>query len=65
MLCKTKLEEIEGFIPSKISEGASLKEGAKLISNNDGGCLVCERGIITLWDLAIKQWTLKKLTIAR
>ncbi len=63
-LLETEIGKIECSTPNKITSKANVKRGAELMVQNTDGCLVCERGVVTPWDLVIKPWKLGKLTIS-
>jgi hypothetical protein len=41
----------------------SVKNGARKIAENSEECLVCEKGVITPWDLIMKPLALGALKI--
>ena len=64
-LLETEIGKIEGSNPTKIDSEANVKEGAELMMQTTDGCLVCEKGVVTPWDLVIKPWKQGKLAIQK
>ncbi len=63
-LLETELGEIEGTHPHKINGRSNVREGAhELMRQAKDGCLACNGGIVTSWDLIIKPWRLRRLSI--
>ena len=63
-LLETEIGEIEGSHPDKISSKTSIKEAAEHMMQTSQGCLVCDRGVVTPWDLVVKPWKLGKLSVS-
>lgn len=58
------LGEIEHARPEYIDEGADLKKAAEQIIAAKDHCLICEKGVITPWDLVMKPWEQHRLTLS-
>ncbi len=53
-LLDVKLEDLETMTPVKVRGSTSAKKGARLMSEQDEECLICEKGVITPWDMIMK-----------
>ena len=62
-LLNGRLGDLEGIEPVKLHSNQSVKEAAALVGGN-AGCVICEAGIVTPWDLIMKPWDNNKLRIA-
>ena len=58
------LEDVEKVQPDAISAEFDLKSGSEMMTRSSDNCLVCEKGIVTPWDLIVKPWEQGKLTIS-
>lgn len=61
---ETEIGEIESSLPNKVSSETSIKEAAEHMIRTAEGCLVCDRGVVTPWDLLIKPWKSGKLSVS-
>ncbi len=57
------LNNVEKLKPQTISSKASIKIGANIIKSRIEECLVCEKGVLTPWDLIVKPFEMDKLRI--
>ncbi|HYB03141.1 MAG TPA: hypothetical protein VED17_01675, partial [Nitrososphaerales archaeon] len=48
------LGDLDAAKPPRVPESQSAKRAARLIENQSEECLVCEKGVITPWDLIMK-----------
>ncbi len=62
-LLEVRLGDLETLEPLKVSGTLSAKKGAGLIADQSQETLVCERGVITPWDLIMKPLTRGALKI--
>jgi predicted transcriptional regulator len=62
-LLDAKLCEIKSVQPQKISPETRIDEAVQYLYNSRIGCLICDRGLITPWDVIMKPWERKKLVI--
>ena len=62
-LLEAKISEIDGSSPNNISSDANVGVGAETIIQTTDDCLVCEKGVVTPWDIVIKPWKLGKLVV--
>ena len=53
-LLDAKLGDLETFSPQQVKGSLNAKKGAKLMASQIEECLVCEKGVITPWDLLMK-----------
>lgn len=53
-LLDVRLGDLETFSPEKVRGTSSAKKGAKLMADQRDECLVCEKGVLTPWDLVMK-----------
>ena len=61
---ETEIGEIEGTHASRISSETSIKEAAAHMIKTSETCLVCDRGVVTPWDLVVKPWKVGKLSVS-
>jgi len=57
------LGDIETLEPPFVRGSSSVRKGAKSLSDHSEECLVCEKGVITPWDLIMKPLALGVLKI--
>ena len=57
------LDDIEPLEPFFVRGSSSVKMGARSIADHSEECLVCEKGVITPWDLIMKPLALGALKI--
>jgi hypothetical protein len=62
-LLDATLGDLEKTRPVPVSSDISLKEAAVLMKDALEECLVCDDGLLTPWDLIMKPYLMKKLTI--
>ena len=62
-LLDVKLSDLETFKPPKVRSSLSAANGARLMRDQIEECLVCEKGVITPWDLLMKPLSLDSLEI--
>jgi CBS domain-containing protein len=62
-LLDANLGDLESILPERVSPDAKVNEIAgKLFANSTkGDCLICEKGLVTPWDMIIKPWRRGKL----
>jgi len=58
-----KLGDLESTEPSKLRGERSVKEAAELVRGS-AGCVICEAGIVTPWDIIMKPWEQNELRIS-
>lgn len=46
--------ELPSFFPPFVDSEMSVIEAARLMNPDDGDCLLCDRGLVTFWDLVVK-----------
>lgn len=56
--------EVERLHPKSVSSELTVAQGARELHAKPGQCLVCEKGVVTPWDLVMKPWSSKALIIA-
>jgi hypothetical protein len=64
-LLDLNLGEIEPLEPLFVRSNSSARKGAKSISDHREECLICEKGVVTPWDLIMKPLALGALKIKR
>lgn len=64
-LLDSKLGDLEGLIPIKVSQKSGIKTASKTMRGEVEECLICEKGVATPWDMIMKPWIAGKLRIAR
>ena len=57
------LGDLERMEPKKISSKASLKTAALSMKDASEDCLICEKGVVTPWDLIMKPRKMRRLKI--
>ena len=62
-LLSFNLGDIEAVEPLLVRGSSSVKKGARSILDHSEECLVCEKGVITPWDLIMKPLALGALKI--
>jgi len=62
-LLDVRLEDLEALTPMKVQSSTSAKKGAHLMREQSEECLVCEKGVVTPWDMIMKPLTLGSLKI--
>ncbi|MDG6995849.1 MAG: CBS domain-containing protein [Nitrososphaerota archaeon] len=53
-LLKTPASELPSSKPPVVDSRMSIAEAAQLMNPDTGDCLICDRGLVTFWDLVIK-----------
>ncbi len=56
--------EVDRLQPRSASSELTIARAARELHERPGQCLVCERGVVTPWDLVMKPWLSKALVIA-
>jgi CBS domain-containing protein len=62
-LLNARLGDLKSTQPRTVELELPISQAARIVYD-DGGCLLCGEGIITPWDLIIKPWIQKKLSIS-
>lgn len=62
-LLDAKLGDLDLISPVQVSNTVSIREAAASMRKSADSCLVCSYGVITPWDLLMKPFIQKKLTI--
>ena len=62
-LLEGKLRDLESTRPISLRDEQSVGVAAELLHVEDGGCAICESGIVTPWDVVIKPWKQNRLRI--
>lgn len=62
-LLDTTIEKLDLMQPAKLSGRSKLKNAAAIMMAEKAECLVCEKGVITPWDLVMKPWKMGKLNL--
>ncbi len=62
-LLDAHLGDLEKMQPIGISSRASLKRAAASMRNASEECLICEKGVVTPWDLIIKPRRMRRLKV--
>lgn len=62
-LLDAKLADLEKTEPLQITEETGIKAAVMSMKNAGGDCLVCEKGVITPWDLVMKPFARHELKI--
>ncbi len=63
-LLDAKLSDVKSTKPESVSATASINRAAVELCAIGGGCLICDKGVVTPWNMIIKPWSEKKLTIS-
>jgi len=61
----TPLSAIERSEPRSVPVDTSLKQAASTLTAMRGQTLVCEKGVVTPWDVVMKPWRAKALGIRK
>lgn len=59
------LEDVQAMTPKRISSHLSIKDAAMVMKETLEDCLICEKGIITPWDLIMKPFIKGELKFAK
>ncbi len=64
-LLDANLDDLVSIRPQRISSKIGINKAAALLyaKGGRGGCLVCDKGVVTPWDMIMKPWRQKKLSI--
>jgi hypothetical protein len=62
-LLETSVENLETIEPPSLSERLKLGKAAALMQEEIKECLVCEKGVVTPWDMIMKPWKSGKMVI--
>jgi len=62
-LLDANLGNLEAMNPEKVSAKSKIKDAASVMRGQIEECLVCEKGVLTPWDLVMKPWLEGKLEI--
>jgi CBS domain-containing protein len=57
------LNKLDSIHPSFLVGTTNMKEAARIMSKEIEECLVCEKGIVTPWDVVMKPWIMRKMTL--
>lgn len=57
------VDKLEAMQPPKLSGGTGVKDAASIMMEQIEECLVCEKGVITPWDVIMKPWKMAKLSL--
>lgn len=58
-----RIGDLEGIEPFKLESSQNVKDAAALLVVS-AGCVICESGIVTPWDIILGPWEKKELRIA-
>ena len=64
-LLDSKLSDVKSLEPKMISANTDITSAARELYKNKDGCLMCEKGIVTAWDLVMKPWNRNKNSVRR
>jgi CBS domain-containing protein len=64
-LLDSKLGELEGLRPINVGQKSGIISASKTMRGEVEECLICEKGVVTPWDMLMKPWIAGKLKIAR
>lgn len=53
-LLEAKASELPSSFPPFVDCEMSISDAAKLMNPDDGDCLICDKGLVTFWDLVVK-----------
>jgi len=62
-LLDANLGDLDAMNPEKVSAKSKIKHAATVMRAQIEECLVCEKGVLTPWDLVMKPWLEGKLEI--
>lgn len=62
-ILQTPASEAPRLQPKSVSSELTIARGARELHEKRGQCLVCEKGVVTPWDLVMKPWLSKALDI--
>lgn len=54
-LLQSSVSELPSITPPFVESELSISEAVGMLSPETGDCLICERGIVTFWDLVMKE----------
>ncbi|MDG6999872.1 MAG: CBS domain-containing protein [Nitrososphaerota archaeon] len=63
-LIDTKLGHVKGVQPISVGSNIPVTSAALELYSSLGGCLTCDDGIITPWDIVMKPWAKGELDIS-
>ena len=53
-LLEVTASELPSSFPPFVDSGMSIIEAARLMNPDYGDCLICDKGLVTFWDLVVK-----------
>lgn len=59
----TPVNKIETMKPASLPINTKLKDAAETMRSEIEECLICEKGVVTPWDMIVKPWKMNKLTL--
>lgn len=62
-LLEVKVDELEPMEAIKLPGKTKVKDAASTMMEQIEECLICEKGVITPWDMIMKPWSLRRLTL--
>ncbi|MDA4111593.1 MAG: CBS domain-containing protein [Thaumarchaeota archaeon] len=62
-LLDVNLGDLDAFEPPFVRDNSRVKAAARVMENQTEECLICEKGVITPWDLVMKPLAAGKLRI--
>lgn len=65
VLLDGRLGDLDGEKPMRVSSNNLVKEAALFLRGMSDGCLVCDRGVLTPWDLVMKPLLDGKLAVRK
>lgn len=59
----TPISNLETMQPLRLAGNTRIKEAAQTIMGEIEECLICEKGVVTPWDMIMKPWQMGKLNL--
>jgi CBS domain-containing protein len=53
-LLEVKASQLPSSFPPFVDSEMNVNEAARLMNPDDGDCLICDKGLVTFWDLVVK-----------
>lgn len=63
-MLNSTIDEVGPIESEEVEGGMSIRDAARLITPTHGNTLLCDRGIITPWDLVMKPWSMGRLVLS-
>jgi CBS domain-containing protein len=59
------IDDVGAVDAEEIRDGMSLEDAADYMARSQGATLVCEKGVVSPWDLVMKPFVMKRLSVSQ